>query len=49
MYQQPKLEISPVAPVSVICSSVGEGEGGTGALGGGKQTGDAPKRRTPPF
>ena len=49
MYKQPKMEISQVAPMNIVCVSAGEGEGGTGGLGPGKQTGDAPKRRTEVF
>ena len=49
MYKHPKMEVAPVAPMNIVCTSAGEGEGGTDALGPGKQTTDAPKRRTSPF
>ena len=44
MYIQPEMMVSPVAPQTIICTSTGEGDGGTNALGPGKQTGDAPAR-----
>ena len=44
MYIQPEMMVSPVAPQNIICTSTGEGEGGTNTLGPGKQTGDAPAR-----
>ncbi len=49
MYKQPKMEISKVAPVNVVCTSAGEGVGGTETFGSGKTTGEAPKRRTKVF
>jgi hypothetical protein len=49
MYIEPKMEISKLAPMNVVCVSAGEGEGGTGGLGPGKHTGDAPRRKTPVF
>ena len=48
MYIQPKMEISNVAPTTVVCTS-GEYGGTTSQLGGGEHTADAPKRRTEVF